>query len=227
VQRDVGYVYPKHFTIGLDLGQAQDYTAVVAVETQLTKRCYYEGPSGDLRQEVERAEHRVRHLERLPLGMAFDEQIEVVRGIMRAPQLPKNTALVIDFTGVGRPVFEMFERAGVEPAAGVNITGGAEEARHEHVAKVWNVAKILLVSRVLAELNAGALKIAPELAEAEALRGEFAEFKMRFSDGGRMVFGAREGRHDDLVLGLAIALWWAHKQHARVPAIQMQRLLGV
>jgi hypothetical protein len=227
VQRDVGYIYPKHYTVGVDLGQAQDYTAIVAIETEVATRCYYDEHGYGPHQEPARVEHRVRHLERLPLGVAFDEQIEVVRGIMLAPQLPKGAALVVDFTGVGRPVFEMFGKAGLKPAAGVNITGGNEEHRHETVALVWNVAKILLVSRVLAELNAGTLKIAPVLAEAEALRQEFSEFKMRFSDGGRAQFGAREGRHDDLVLGLAIALWWAHRQHGRGPGFSQSRLWGV
>ena len=222
--RDVGYVYPKHYTVGCDLGQAQDPTALVVVETEVTKRCYYTEWSDVLQQAVARVEHRVRHAERLPLGMAYPEQVAHVRHVMGAPELRgKDVELVIDMTGVGRPVYEMFERDGLKPI-GVVITAGLDETIGEH--RDYRVPKILLVSRLQAALHAGELKFAAGLAEEGAFRQELSEFRMRHTEAGRMVFGAREGRHDDLVLALAIGLWRA-QWRSRGPEVQQQRLLGV
>jgi hypothetical protein len=88
------------------------------------------------------------------------------------------------------------------------------------------VAKILLVSRLQAALHAGELKLSPGLAELRALQQELAEFRMRHTAAGNAVFGAREGRHDDLVLALAVAVWWAQRR-VRGPGFSQSRLLGV
>jgi hypothetical protein len=49
---------------------------------------------------------------------------------------------------------------------------------------------------------------------------------MRTTDSGRLTFGAREGRHDDLVLALAVAVWRAQAR-MRGPGVSVGRLLGV
>jgi hypothetical protein len=166
--RDIGHIYPRYYTCGVDLGQAQDPTAIVVLETEVTKRVFEDRHSGWLDHTVERAEHRVRHAERLPLHLPYPDQVAHVRHLMIAPQLPKkDTELVIDMSGVGRPVFEMFERDGLKPI-GVQITAGLEEVRNG--AQVWNVAKVLLVSRLQAALHAGDLKFAVGLSEADAFR---------------------------------------------------------
>ena len=74
--------------------------------------CFYDGYTGELRQKLVSKEHRVRHAERLPLQMPYPEQVAYVGSLLRSPELPaKDTELVVDMTGVGRPVFEMFEAA--------------------------------------------------------------------------------------------------------------------
>jgi hypothetical protein len=222
-RRELGRIYPKLYTVGVDLGQAQDPTAVV-VETELTKRVFEDGWSSGLQEAVERSEHRVRHAERLPLGLPYPEQVAHVRGIMMAPELPRGAELVVDMTGVGRPVFEMFERDGLRPV-GVQITAGLDETLGEH-RREHRVPKITLVSRLQAALHAGELKFAAGLAEEGALRQELGDFRMRFTDAGRAQFGAREGRHDDLVLALAVALWRAQR-HARGPVLAQMRMHGL
>jgi hypothetical protein len=126
-------------------------------------------------------------------------------------------------TGVGRPVFDLFESAGLKPI-GVVITGGLEEVRDG--VRVHRVPKLLLVSWLQAELHNGSLKFAVGLAEEAAIKGELSEFRMRYSEGGRLTFGAREGRHDDLVLALAIGLWRAQGQ-ARRARVTSAPLLGI
>src|SRR5262249_44029940 len=113
--------------------------------------------------------------------------------------------LVIDFTGVGRPVFDMFRFSGITPI-GVLITSGAAETGSGWV---YGVPKLDLVSRVQAPLHEGRLKIHKDLAEADTLARELQDFRCEYTVAGHVTFNARSGKHDDLVLALAIAVWRA------------------
>ena len=72
----------------------------------------------------------------------------------------------------------------------------------------WHVAGYpLLVSGLDARLHTGELRIAAELIEAGALGEELKDFRRKISAAGRYTFEARVGKHDDLVLAVAIGLW--------------------
>ncbi|HAA80524.1 MAG TPA: hypothetical protein DCE09_02675, partial [Thermoanaerobacter sp.] len=100
------------FIIGLDLGQAQDYTAIVVVEKK------------EYMYEPKPAEYHVRHIERPPLGTPYPDIVERVKTIFTSPQLKGKTTLVVDKTGVGSPVVDMLKRAGLNPLVAITITGG-------------------------------------------------------------------------------------------------------
>src|SRR5215468_7630693 len=147
---------------------------------------------------------QVGHLERVPLGTLYPAiVVHVVRLLTKLPGRPE---LVIDFTGVGRPIFDMFVYSGIYPT-GVLITGGTTEARD---GSTRSVPKLTLVSRLQALLHEGRLKILRELDEAETLVRELQDFRAEFTAAGHLTFNARSGKHDDLVLALAIAVWRAH-----------------
>ena len=147
---------------------------------------------------------QVGHLERLPLGMPYPAIVAHVGRLLT--KLPGRPELVIDYTGVGRPVFDMFVYSGIYPT-GVLITGGTTEARD---GPTRSVPKLTLVSRLQALLHEGRLKILRELSEAETLVRELQDFRCEFTAAGHLTFNARTGKHDDLVLALAIAVWRAH-----------------
>src|SRR6201989_2750881 len=67
---------------------------------------------------------QVGHLERLPLGTTYPAIVAHVTRLLT--KLPDHSELVIDFTGVGRPVFDMFVYSGISPI-GILITGGTAE----------------------------------------------------------------------------------------------------
>jgi hypothetical protein len=152
---------------------------------------------------VENAIFQVGHLERAPLGTTYPAIVHHVGRLLG--RLPKGTELIIDYTGVGRPVFDMFRHLSVYPV-GVLITNGATETTIDGVA---HVPKIVLVGRLQALLHEGRLKIQKDLPEAGALVNELADFRVQFTAAGHLTFNAREGRHDDLVLALAIACYRA------------------
>src|SRR5271166_6780922 len=146
---------------------------------------------------------QIGYLERVPLGTPYPGIVAHVGRLLK--KLPGDPELVIDFTGVGRPIFDMFVYSRIYPT-GVVITGGNTETRD---GVTCSVPKLTLVSRLQALLHEGRLKILRELDEAETLVRELQDFRVEFTAAGHLTFNARSGKHDDLVLALAIAVWRA------------------
>lgn len=181
------------YVLGLDLGQSRDPTALAVVRRL--------GEFGVEGTEI----YQVGHLERLPLGTSYPAVVSHVKFVLS--KLPRGTELVVDFTGVGRPVYDMFiDIAGIDPI-GVLITGGNTESSADR--KISSVPKINLISWVQALLHQERLKIQRELPESAALVSELSDFRVDFTAGGHMTFAARSGSHDDLLLALCIACWRA------------------
>jgi hypothetical protein len=189
------------YVIGVDLGQSRDPTAIAIVR----RVSAFGGEVHDPLLEDATELYQCGHLERLPLNTSYPTIVAHVAGLLE--RLPRGTELVIDFTGVGRPVFDMFEIAGIDPM-GVLITGGTTESGD---GRIYTVPKINLVSGVQALLHEERLKIHRELPEAPVLVSELQNFRVDFTTAGHMTFNARSGTHDDLVLALAIAVWRAKR----------------
>lgn len=185
------------FTFGLDLGQTQDPTACVILEQ-----------TGDLTAE-EPAHFHARHIERYPLRTAYPDIVKDVAEKMQGAPLRGKTTLVVDQTGVGRPVVEMLKGAGLEPI-GVTIHGGDSVVRV--AAAEWRVPKREIASVLQVLLQSRRLEIARALPEAALLVQELLTFKVRISAAGHDSYEAwREGAHDDLVLAAGLAAWYAER----------------
>jgi hypothetical protein len=193
------------YTVGVDLGQSIDPTAIAIVRAS---------PVSDADEDPDPL-FQVGYLERLPLNTPYPGVIGHVGRLISHPKLqPDEIApeLVIDYTGVGRPVFDTFDAKGLSPI-GVGITAGDTVIHDKKDPKVWKVPKIILISGLQAVLHDGRLKIQKTLADAPALVSELQDLRATVTDSGYWKFGAREGKHDDLVLALAIAVWRANIQY--------------
>lgn len=191
--------------VGWDIGQSIDPSAVAVLNHRVVPLQEWDtNHETKVFRQKSTTHFDVRHLERLPLGMAYPLQIQHVTNLMgREPLLSARAQLVIDFTGVGRPVFDMCQRAGLRPH-GVLITAGNEVTSDGTIS---HVPKQYLISQLEARLHSGELKIASNIADAGALADELKDFARKVSESGRVTFNARSGSHDDLVLSLAIALF--------------------
>lgn len=188
------------FFVGLDLGQAQDYSALSVVEKAPGS---YDGPP--------RSEYRVRHLQRFRLGTPYPDIVDQVMGMMVI--LP-DSYLVVDHTGVGRPVVDLFRARNIKLIA-VTITGG-NNAVFEGDA--WRVPKRDLVGALTVAFQNGTLKIAESLPEAKTLIDELMNFKVKINlkTAHDSYEAWREGVHDDLVLSVAMAVWAAQLHQPRL-----------
>jgi hypothetical protein len=187
---------PRVFYLGVDPGQSIDPTALAIIER-------IADPAGG-----KKPVYRCGYLERLPLNTPYPGIVRHVRQLVSREPFRGRTELILDLTGVGRPVADLFNAEGLRPVK-VTITAGSEETRNEQ--GNWHVAKLLLVSTVQTMLHDGRLHIHRDLAEAPVLQAELEDFRATVTDSGRWTFGARAGAHDDLVLALALALWRASR----------------
>ncbi len=179
-----------YYFLGLDLGQAQDPAAIAVAEV----------PKSDI---------HIRHLERIPLGTPYPKVIEMVTAIIEKLPSPD---LVVDATGVGRPVIDQMRETGLEPVP-VTITGGRFMSFD---GDMWRVPKKALLRPLIAASEAGRLKVAKGLRETEAFQRELQAFQRRITARGYSAFGG-VGEHDYLVIAVALICW----------RVEISRRLGV
>src|SRR5215510_10799396 len=142
------------FIVGVDLSQSVDPTAVCVLQQYST----VDDPA-----DPSKMFYDVRHLMRLPLGMSYPAIVnEVGLLLSREPLRSAGAELVIDETGVGRAVGDIFSQAGLKPIK-VTITAGNEET-HAGMRR-YSVPKGQLVSLLDARLHTGELRFAKELRE--------------------------------------------------------------
>jgi hypothetical protein len=218
------------FCVGVDLGQSSDPTAIAIVRHRvepledewIPERATVPNRYHILRQKIDER-FEVPHLERLALGTSYPAIVQHVAEMMgRAPV--RGADLVLDQTGVGAPVGDLFENAGLKPVR-IVIAAGIEPVRHGH--RKWSVPKTELISNLDALLHTGVLKIASELREAPALAEELKDFRRHVSEAGRNTFGARVGSHDDLVLSLALACWWLRRGRGKGGEFSVRHVRGL
>jgi len=223
----------RRFIVGVDLGHQSDPTAVAVLE-HIDGVLDFNSPlerhtATGLIPQKPLTQYHVRYLQRLPLKLSYPDQVRIKAMMDRPPLcgvpadgIPPATMLV-DATGVGLPVAQQFERAGMQPIK-VLITSSEERATYSNTA--WHVGKSLLVSNLDALLHNGELKFAKQLAEATTMEAELKDFRRYVSAAGRSTWEARSGAHDDLVLAVGIAAWWATRPPPAFPVFGTYGLGG-
>ena len=213
-------------SIGVDIGQKIDSSAIVVAEHQA-------GDTGTT--------FTVRHLERRPLGEPYPtvaaRVAAVVTGAVRHARRPRyatpathpdhpdgwllsdgfdfplSAFVVIDSTGVGLPVAELVTAA--LAAAGLDVfrvSLTVELAVFTFGERLsWSngerrVGKGYLVSRLQSLLQTGRVRL-PDTGEARALAAELLNYEIKVDPDGDAKFGAfKTGSHDDLVTALGLAV---------------------
>ncbi len=206
----------KTLFIGLDLGQAQDFSALAVIESvrvvTTTKEADEEINCDNTKDVL--TELNCIHLERWKLRTSYPSIVaDTVRmiNVLDPSRIPdRKPVLCVDGTGCGAAVIDLFklEKFNAELVP-ILITGGSEVTRDNYATKV---PKRDLVGVVQVGLQNRMLKIASGLDLAETLSRELQNFTVKITNAANDVYGAwREGTHDDLVLAVALAVWRANQ----------------
>lgn len=237
----------RHY-VGLDLGSRRDYTAfvVLGVEERADPPGTVYAPGAKPNREPPR--YHVRHIERVPLGTPYPQVVERVRDFMRLPELAHSEwhtnatysgysssgpevreippHLLIDATGVGVAVTDMFKAAGQKFTA-ITITGG-DTATGTYGSYRVPARDLVAATQVL--LDTDRLLLPPGIPMGDVLERELLSFRVKINpDTAHDSYAAwREGEHDDLVYALCLPCWYAEKMHgpARPVAYNFKAKIG-
>jgi hypothetical protein len=231
---------PYLYYLGLDLGQARDYSALAIIEEQLyvgeawanevlyqedydkgispgwvsptSLTAYRAGLALRLSENYGRSAEvplAVRHLERFELGTKYTDVVDRVAALVRSDPLRHMPAiLLVDKTGVGASVLDSFTHAGVGATA-ITLHGGSAVSRDPQRAG-FRVPKRDLITVTQVLLQNGRLRVASGLPEAETLKKELLNFRVKIDP--KTAHDSyehwRESDHDDLVLSVSMAAWF-------------------
>ncbi len=207
----------KSLFIGLDLGQAKDYSALAIIE------CIRTVTNGGGKDEITAL--NCIHLQRWQLRTSYPaivaDVVKMINSLKPSQSNDSKPVLAVDATGVGAPVIDLFKREKIHAELRpIQIVGGSNVSSEFGMTRV---PKRDLVSVVQVALQNRTLKIAGGLGLAEVLSRELQNFTVKITDAANDVYGAwREGTHDDLVLAVALALWTASRPPFRVTEQERQ-----
>jgi hypothetical protein len=201
-----------NYTIGLDLGKARDYSALVVVERlerdagERVQNVYGENVS------VLIDDFEVVDIHRFPRGTPYPKIVDVVGRRLEEEPLKERTVLRLDATGLGAPVVDLFNaayrdgRCGAYWPQGITITSGQR-------AEGSNVPKVTLISRAQVLLQEDRLHFAGQHPLIQTLRQELLDMRVKVApSSGRDTYEAlTESAHDDLVVALCLAVLWPHR----------------
>lgn len=206
-------------TLGIDLGTRQDYTAVCVTERSEDRfivRSIQRLPLGlsypAIGERIAEIHAGVLTRRREAILRAktadkgsFGEGLPSLADLSRRAH--ETVWMLADCTGVGRPVVDALRLLpGLAGASicGVTITAGDGCAVDVNEPE-GTVSKSYLISRTQVLAQQGRIRL-PRTAEARALVDELLAFEIRITDDAHMVSGARTGKHDDLVIALALSV---------------------
>ncbi|MGZ4846414.1 MAG: phage terminase large subunit family protein [Halobacteriota archaeon] len=203
------------YYIGVDLGLKRDPSAVAIVQ-----RLY--APSRS-------AHYFVQWLHRFPLRTPYtdiaaevahiDDQLKV-KARIKGKQCEITYAL--DATGVGQGVTELVAQA--MPNATIMrcyLTGGITPATDWDLREV-RIPKGQMVSTLIALFDANRLHLSKRSKEIDAMVTELENFELHLTDEGKDTYGAKIGKHDDLVCALGLACFVSahvYNDNANVPLL--------
>jgi len=240
-----------HFVVGLDLGQSQDYSALVIVEQALWIPAMAVQPNGYLfsrqglsvsgwvspsalsegqrdavadywSERPDRPPLTVPHMQRWPLGTDYPTIVRDVADLLNTHPLNRaQIQLVVDATGVGAAVVDLLRQSDMDWLVAVTIHAGNAATFDGRTA---SVPKRDLIGAVSVVLEQRRLQIARALRDADALERELQNFRRRITPAGSETMSSwRERDHDDLVLALALAVWYRERQYHHFDTVVANR----
>src|SRR5215211_2592782 len=228
---------PRRYSVGVDLGQANDFTAIAVLEKTVVP------PASALFAPVGKSPSNrlvegdvvfdLVYLKRPKLGTSYDTIARRVADLVceLEPQGAfgelGQVTLSVDGTGVGRGVADMldteFKRRGATSKAvpkvdfrRVSVTGSQTQLkRPERAQGYFAVPKKDLIFPAVAAFQQGRIRIAKGIKDREALVHELKNYSRTTNIAtGNMAFEPwRSGAHDDLLFGTCLSLWgWQVKR---------------
>jgi hypothetical protein len=237
---------PPRFSIGVDLGQANDPTAIAVLEKTIappeTAMFNPVGESPSNRLVEGSLVYDLVYLKRPKLGTAYDVIAKRVADLICELE-PEGAfgelgqvTLSVDGTGVGRGVVDMldteFKRRGATSKSvprvdfrRVSLTGSQTTLKRPTRSNgYWSVPKKDLVFPAVAAFQQGKIRIAKGITDRDALVNELKNYRRttNIATGHTAFEPWRESDHDDLLFATCLALfgWQQRRGSTRMRVIR-------
>jgi hypothetical protein len=181
------------YTLGVDLGQAQNHTARVLLAYEPVAHPVYDAV----------------HMERFKLGTQWDEIVDGIAAILETEQLRGNTTVAGDAGGVGAPVLDILEQRLPRGSRlkRIHATGGTN-VNTENPKITVPKTDIVATTQILFQNRR--IRIAAACPAAKDLAEELRSYTVTINENGHPKYRpAHTGGHDDLVDALGLAAWTA------------------
>ncbi len=189
-----------HHIVSLSLGTMAEPSALVVVEPS-TKVWH---PKDGKRDRDSENHFNVTWLERFPAGRPIPAVVARVCEVVSDKRLAKRCTVLLDITSTGLAPRRVFEARGLYPdLIDLTNTGAEEYTKGMHRVPLRDV-----VGAAQVVLQTARLKVAHALELAETLVADLMAFDPKPIERNPDLRG---GRNADLVLALAVALWWGDK----------------
>lgn len=188
------------YVCGLDLAEIVDHSAAVIVRENWDLDLY-----------------EVVHAEVFPLKTPFPEVVARCGLFLQDHRLINRTKMVYDATGYDRSIRDLFIQERISPFE-VTITGGNKP--NKVTSMHWRVPKITLVYTLKVLFQKKRIKISERMEGAPDLLDQLMNFEIKYTERGSSRYEASHGFHDDLVMALALVIWYGeHQRHKfkRIP----------
>lgn len=193
---------------GLDLGQSTDHSALAGVDRLRL-------PTPIFRRKFR---YVIRYLDEFPLGISYPDQVrrvytppaadgsEPASGTFASPRV-KGSRVGVDYTGVGRPVYDILREARPPVMLYPMLTTGGHTITYDKATREYHVPKVEQVSLLQLLLQADLLAWHESLPHAAKLADQLAKYRVKITKSKNEVFGAISGTNDDLVSAVMTACW--------------------
>jgi len=213
-----------YYAVGCDLGQVHDPTVLVIVR-------YIEPPKAEEPAVIQYdvygrrqtpypktipPTYEVVHVEAVPLGTEYPEIADTLAELMGMAELGEYPNLVIDATGLGRPVVDMIrKRRQSWNMRCVTLTAGAGE---HYESPMYYLPKVDVIASAQLVLQQHRITFV-DIPQTDVLIEELRNFRVAISANGHETYNAAQGAHDDHVIALALGVWWLERHGPQQRAI--------
>lgn len=181
---------------GLDLGQSADHSALCVVERVKL-------PAPIFRRKFR---YVIRLLDEYPLGVSYPDQVKRATATLSHPAI-RGARCGVDYTGVGRPVFDMLKEARPPVILFPVLTTGGHAVTYDEKTREIHAPKTEQVSLLQVLLQADLLNWHPKLAAAPRLKDQLGKYRVKITKAKNETFGAEQGSNDDLVSAVMTACY--------------------
>ena len=205
----------QRFQIAADLGQANDYSAVVVIKDQAV-------PIVDAgRVIVGPRERTIVYADRFR-GVSYVDVVDHLIRLRNAPPFGGKSELAIDGTSIGRVVSDMLWEQNADHRA-IQMTGGQEWTKK---GRYVNAGKTFMIENLAVMFAAGEIRFAHDLPLRAEIEQDLASFATSTTAAGNQIITQSRSAAGHGDLGIALIVGAFASQYLQPQTISQSRLIG-